>query len=142
MTELERKALLGDQEAQKECTEKGIVLPCWRCGGEAEVNELPIGGKPLYAVACKKHYCGAYGAGNRSAAKALEDWNTRPAPPIGRCGECKHSYINFISATQGTALCVLLTNKAQGEQFIMPQDGYCSYFEPKEREENERTKAD
>ena len=20
----------------------------------------------------------------------LESWNTRPAPPIGRCGECKH----------------------------------------------------
>ena len=28
MTELERRALLGDAEAQRECTEKGIVLPC------------------------------------------------------------------------------------------------------------------
>lgn len=30
--ELIRRALLGDQEAQKECTEKGIVLPCPFCG--------------------------------------------------------------------------------------------------------------
>ena len=33
MTDLERRALLGDAEAQRECTENGIVLPCWRCGG-------------------------------------------------------------------------------------------------------------
>lgn len=26
--ELIRRALLGDQDAQKQCTEKGIVLPC------------------------------------------------------------------------------------------------------------------
>ena len=37
MTELERRALLGDQEAQKECTEQGIVLPCPFCG-EANVE--------------------------------------------------------------------------------------------------------
>lgn len=125
MTELERRALLGDPEAQKECTEKGIVLPCWRCGGEAEVNELPIGGKPLYAVACKKHYCGAYGAGNRSAAKALEDWNTRPAPPIGRCDDCNHRYENE-------------NNEYECEiHNICPDDNfYCKDFEPKESEEN------
>lgn len=128
MTDLERRALMGDQEAQKECTEKGIVLPCWRCGGEAEVNELPIGGKPLYAVACKKHYCGAYGAGNRSAAKALEDWNTRPAPPIGRCGECKHS---SFEEEYGNRWC----NLNLGSRIVGEND-FCSYFEPKEREEN------
>lgn len=85
MTDLERRALLGDKQAQEECTRQGIVLPCWRCGGEAEVNELHTGGKPIYAVACKKHYCGAYGAGNASVPKAIEFWNTRPAPTIGRC---------------------------------------------------------
>lgn len=31
MTELERWALLGDAEAQCECTEKGIVLLCPKC---------------------------------------------------------------------------------------------------------------
>lgn len=38
MTDLERRALLGDAEAQRECTEKGIVLACWRCGGDAAVK--------------------------------------------------------------------------------------------------------
>lgn len=37
MTDLERRALLGDKQAQKECTEKGIVLPCPFCGLEAEI---------------------------------------------------------------------------------------------------------
>lgn len=90
--ELIRRALLGDQEAQKKCTEKGIVLPCWRCGGESEIQELHTGGKPIYAVTCKKTYCGAYGCAHSTQQKAIEYWNTRPAPPIGKCGECKHWY--------------------------------------------------
>lgn len=36
MTELERRALLGDKQAQEECTDKGIVLPCPFCGSKAE----------------------------------------------------------------------------------------------------------
>lgn len=89
--ELIHRALLGDQKVQKECTEKGIVLPCWRCGGESEIQELHTGGKPIYAVTCKKTYCGAYGCAHNTQQKAIEYWNTRPAPPIGRCGECKYS---------------------------------------------------
>ena len=54
MTDLERRALLGDAEAQRECTEKGIVLGCWRCGGDAEVKQVSGVGRPLYAE------CGAY----------------------------------------------------------------------------------
>lgn len=34
MTELERKALMGDEQAQEECTRQGIVLPCPFCGSE------------------------------------------------------------------------------------------------------------
>ena len=86
--ELIRRALLGSREAQKECTEKGIVLPCWRCGGESEIQELHTGGKPIYAVTCKKTYCGAYGCACSTQQKAIEYWNTRPAPPIGRCKDC------------------------------------------------------
>lgn len=86
--ELIRRALMGDQEAQKECTEKGIVLPCWRCGGESEIQELHTGGKPIYAVTCKKTYCGAYGCAHSTQQKAIEYWNTRPAPPVGRCKDC------------------------------------------------------
>ena len=86
--ELIRRALLGSREAQQECTEKGIVLPCWRCGGESEIQELHTGGKPIYAVTCKKTYCGAYGCACSTQQKAIEYWDTRPAPPIGRCKDC------------------------------------------------------
>lgn len=34
--ELIRRALLGDQEAQAQCTEKGIALPCPHCGSDSE----------------------------------------------------------------------------------------------------------
>ena len=37
MDSLVRKALLGDREAQRECTEKGIVLPCPLCGNENNI---------------------------------------------------------------------------------------------------------
>ena len=46
---------------------------------------------------------------------ALKVWNTRPAPPIGRCGECK--------------------NWSEGDcyrQELTKADDYCSYFEPRE----------
>lgn len=122
MTDLERRALMGDKQAQEECTRQGILLPCWKCGGEAEVNELHTGGKPLYAVACQKHYCGAYGAGSSSIQKAIEFWNTRPAPPVGRCGEC---------ALKDTFECICSKNGYTDK--IME---YRSFFAPKEAEEN------
>ena len=97
MDELIRRALLGSREAQKQCTEAGIVLPCWRCGGESEIQELYTGGKPIYAVTCKKTYCGAYGCAHSTQQKAIEYWNTRPAPPIGRCGDCKKIFTSTFS---------------------------------------------
>lgn len=39
MNDLERRALLGDKQAQEECTRRGILLPCPFCGGEAEMHE-------------------------------------------------------------------------------------------------------
>ena len=93
MKELERRALLGDKQAQEECTEKGIVLPCWRCGEGAEVKQVSNVGRPLYAVSCKNHYCGAYGCAHRTENEAILYWNTRTAPPIGRCKDCKHKKI-------------------------------------------------
>ena len=70
-------ALLGDREAQERITARGEPLPCWRCGGEAEVQEVRTGGKPVYAVSCKKHYCGAYGCAHPTKQYALAYWNTR-----------------------------------------------------------------
>lgn len=127
MDNTERRALLGDRQAQEECTRQGILLPCWKCGGEAEVNELHTGGKPIYAVACKKHYCGAYGAGSASVPKAIEFWNTRPAPPIGRCKDCEHYTL--------LGHCKIHSQEpdeyGHGACVEMLLDDFCSYFEPK-----------
>ena len=125
MTELERRALLGDAEAQRECTEKGIVLECWRCGGEANVYQTSAFGRPLYAVSCKKHYCGAYGCAHRTEKEAISYWNTRPAPPIGRCGECASA----CNPGENIVTCEIF------ERDMMPDD-FCSQFEPKGGEEN------
>lgn len=117
MTELERRALLGDKQAQEECTQKGIVLPCPFCG-RSEETVFKLVHSNLYA-----HKRTGKCALDGMIIYNLADWNTRPAPPIGRCGECKNwdgircSNVNFLSG---------------------PFD-YCSYFEPKENEENERT---
>lgn len=119
--ELIRRALMGSREAQQECTEKGIVLPCWRCGGESEIQELHTGGKPIYAVTCKKTYCGAYGCACSTQQKAIEYWNTRPAPPIGRCRDC----FQYHSEGPGVGYCNL---DDQGRE----ETNFCSEFEPKE----------
>ena len=119
--ELIRRALLGSRGAQQECTEKGIVLPCWRCGGESEIQELHTGGKPIYAVTCKKTYCGSYGCACSTQQKAIEYWNTRPAPPIGRCRDC----FQYHSEGPGVGYCRL---DDQGRE----ETNFCSEFEPKE----------
>ena len=130
--QLIRRALLGDQDAQKQCTEKGIVLPCWRCGGESEIQELHTGGKPIYAVTCKKTYCGAYGCAHSTQQKAIEYWNTRPAPPIGKCGECKY-FNHFFNAV---GHCMIHSQEkdsfGDGYRVEMLKTDFCSYFEPKE----------
>ena len=90
MTDLERRALLGDKEAQKECTEKGIVLSCPFCGGE--VLSI-IGNNGMYYIKC--YECNALvsfhnDSCNANVFKALAVWNTRQSPPVGQCGECKN----------------------------------------------------
>ena len=70
-------ALLGNKEAAKRLTEAGVLLPCGRCGGEAELREIHTGGKPVYAVLCKKHDCGAYGCAHHTKQNAVAYWNTR-----------------------------------------------------------------
>lgn len=82
-----KRALLGDKEAAKRLTDAGVLLPCWRCGGEAELQEIHTGGKPVYAVSCKKHHCGAYGCAHQTKENAVAYWNTRA--PILRESELK-----------------------------------------------------
>lgn len=94
--ELIRCALLGDQEAQKECTEKGIVLPCQVCGAELEKNKVLIsdGKTDMYRWTNVYQHPKNTNCAVDSIwfeANKLSLWNTRSAPPIGRCGECKYS---------------------------------------------------
>lgn len=120
MTSLERRALLGDAEAQRECTEKGIVLACPFCGGSD--------GKTLFKFVHSDLY-----AHKRTGRCALDgmiihnvaDWNRRPAPPIGRCGECKHWEDGECNHT------------ANGWDVPrMGEDEFCNRFEPKGGDEN------
>lgn len=124
MTELERRALLGDSEAQRECTEKGIALPCPHCGAkDAEIIKYAFGRLRYECQSCHAATC-LHG----SAKMALVDWNTRPAPPIGRCGECKN---------RKTPDCSMYYSCSCGEQHTWETDNdFCSYFEPRWSEHN------
>ena len=123
--ELIRKALLGDKQAQEECTEKGIVLPCPFCGEEAQL----ISEKGLYTIVCKDGPCigsdihPEYG----EAMFALEEWNTRPAPPVGRCRECKCWRRN--GSDWGSCSKWYTEDKVQA---FMLEDDFCSNFKPRE----------
>ena len=142
MTELEGKALLGDRDAQKECTKKGIMLPCPCCGGKAVYQPEPIDGGDhffranIYCTCChlEIYNCIEHTRAEdcmREFPNTLVSWNRRPAPPIGRCDDCNHRYENE-------------NNEYECEiHNICPDDNfYCKDFEPKESEENERTEID
>ena len=120
MTDLERRALLGDAEAQRECTEKGIVLPCPKCLGNnarytTDFNtEMWFGGFVCYG-------CGFKQASHFSDEEsALSDWNTRPALPIGRCKDCD----NAGKWTDDEANC------HANDGGIVGPDDFCSQFKP------------
>ena len=123
MTDLERRALLGDREAQKECTEKGIVLPCPLCGKQPgpirHVSNNPIL-KP-YAVCCGGENCRSYVMGD-TPEEAMQNWNTRPAPPIGHCYECLNK-VDTVGKTN-----IICAKIGEGRQNY----DYCSYYEPRE----------
>lgn len=127
MTELERKALLGDREAQRICTEQGIVLRCPRCGG-TPVAKVFVGARMFY-FECN---CGSETHCFDSKQKALLEWNTRAAPPVGRCGECKY-YKLVITRSGSPKKC---QHPLSGLYRILSENDYCNYFEPKGDEEN------
>lgn len=92
--DLIRRALLGDQDAQKQCTEKGIALPCPFCGSE----NIVISNWGLCRVWCQ--VCLGKSDDQLSQADAIRKWNTRPAPPVihakwewhGPCRDNKGTY--------------------------------------------------
>lgn len=127
--ELIRRALLGDKQAQEECAEKGIALPCPLCRGDVTVIEVPahkhyIVDLPEYGGSCfiECNNC-TYAISGDDRLDALRTHNTRPDPPIGRCGECKHYY----SESPSTGYC-------DNVQDVKCDTDYCSCFEPKEEE--------
>ena len=133
MDSLARKALLGDKQAQEECTAKGIVLPCPLCGGKATMQQDITGGESYHVVCSNvKDMCNLV-AGlpmwSESEEDALKVWNTRPAPPIGRCGECKCWQRN--GSDWGSCSKWYTEDKVQA---FMLEDDFCSYFESKEEE--------
>lgn len=112
MTDLERRALMGDKEAQEECTEKGIVLPCPCCGSSKVVliDDLDV---PVW-FRCT--LCGCLSRTEKDDRAALQPWNTRTPPPIGRCETCE-----WWGAVDGPMKCD-----------ITDADDYCSQYEPRE----------
>ena len=122
MTELERNALMGNAVAQKECTEKGIVLPCPFCGGTGIDQGVVSSGilKGSYYFQCED--CGREITVNASE-HLLSTWNTRAAPSIGRCGECKSWVSDGLVNVYG---------RCEKYGFMRKRNKYCSAFEPKQ----------
>lgn len=113
MNDLERRALLGDAEAQRECTEKGIVLTCPICGAPLALDtKIDF----LFHV---PNGCVLSFVAINNMRSSIQRWNTRPAPPIGRCEECGA----YMSEGPGHGCCSDGTGKTD--------DGYCDCFYPK-----------
>lgn len=138
MNDIVRRALLGDKNAAKECTDKGIAIPCPWCGksvavltnmaeavceNEKDPNYKMFSEYPIYCCDMSKGGCGNYMCNcGYSEYWALWSWNTRPAPPIGRCTDCKNVFWSDF-------------NKAFICEFTdceISEDSYCECFEPKE----------
>ena len=123
--ELTRRALMGEKQAQGLCTAKGIMLPCPFCGGKATMQQ-DITGRESYHVVCSnvKDMCNLI-AGlpmwSESEEDALKVWNTRPAPPIGRCEEC-------------AAYGVFKDNQCVNTGYYRTRQDFCSDFERREEE--------
>lgn len=121
MDDLARRAMLGDEQAQKECAEKGIMLPCPFCGGPAMVEYDTM--EPFeYTVLCGD--CGVINGTSEDEKVAIAEWNARPAPPIGRCKDCAYKGKAKVNE-KGFLVC-----PASGMEIT--DEDFCSYFEPKE----------
>lgn len=68
-------AMLGNREAAKWLTEKGVLIPCPMCGGEGVLDsEFPTG---AFWVLCTG--CGLQTEAFETEAEARLAWNTRAA---------------------------------------------------------------
>ena len=88
------------------------LKPCPFCGGEAAIQTSVSNTIPKYATAIC--YCKKCGASSRQfndieydgsfMREAIASWNTRPAPPIGRCVECALEDV-CLNCTDGNGFC-------------------------------------
>lgn len=126
MIDIQRRALLGDKQAQEECTRRGIVLACPCCGGKATIGKDCDGDcyqwwGSIYCENCGLELNGVATVDEKQAVVTEEmigEWNTRPAPPIGRCKDCANRHSSEFCECR-------------------PGDAFCSEFEPKEEADNE-----
>ena len=149
--ELICRALMGDREAQALCTVIGIAIPCPLCGKEDSVEILDCytaAGLECESESFRKDYfkcicnylkggCGTSTGVSETEQEALEKWNTRPAPPVGRCKDCvfsrtptKEDFKEFrggIIECKDVCMCAFL-------ELPEPrwEDDFCSYFRAKE----------
>lgn len=135
------KALLGDEESQKLCTEKGIILPCPLCFETGVrfnlrypnetfphemVNETDEDNHKI-AMYCKNPYC-CYRIEcstefvDCNFKDMLQIWNKRHKFPIGRCKTCKHYYPDC-TTTHSYMIC------PETDMEVMEED-FCSNFKP------------
>lgn len=114
-----RRALLGDKEAQQECTDRGIVLQCPFCG----MTPRFMAWYGTCSISCSNYQC-AVAVTNHcfaDAKEAVKHWNARPAPPIGRCEEC-------------AAYGVFKDNQCVNTGYYRTRQDFCSDFERREEE--------
>ena len=127
--ELIRRALLGDHEAQQECTKKRIVLPCPFCGNK----NILISNWGMWRCWCPE--CLGKSEDSLRERDAIKHWNTRPAPPIGRCKDCvwsreptKEDYAEIgrdVLAYKDSLVCDFCEDARW-------KDDFCSYFKKRE----------
>lgn len=134
--ELIRRALLGNREAQQECTEKRIALPCPYCGSDKLYVDAPYRSDDIpvemindvdcdYDGFCISCNCGHYIEVEHGTFKdTLIKWNTRPVPPVGRCGKCKAKEETIVN-DKGFLICPV-------SGMEITDNDFCSYFRPKE----------
>ena len=123
MTNLERRALLGDRQAQEECTRHGIVLPCPLCGN----TNIRTSNWGMWRCWCPE--CRAKSDDCLRERDAIKQWNVRPAPPIGRCASCA-------CWDENTCECVAAADIEVAYHRYTEPDFFCGDYEPKGGEEN------
>lgn len=146
MEDIVRRAMMGDRQAQAECTRHGITLPCPKCRGnvKAVIIKYDQSGVEMEykCQRCKLsvRYTQPFIMDDSASAdlSALSQWNRMSAPPIGRCKDCANWDENQIESILGyECACWALSDENLGHIVYTKPDGFCNNFEPKEETTNE-----